>query len=172
MERFYTKIIGTPVRDVDARPITAVRDVLIDPATGNLCALEVDSGKNRVVTPMDIISWREAILINDSGSIVDSDEIMRVDELVKQDIRVYKNRVESKDGTYIGKVYDFSIGDIDFSLKKLFVAKDIFGLARYDKRIISAKDIVEILKEKIIVKGDKAVIKEEEEVSVKEMAKA
>lgn len=173
MEKLYTKIVGMPVRDDGIRPITTVRDVLIDPSTGNLCALEVHSGKNMVVAAMDILAWRDAVIINDADSIVSAGDILRVEELISQDIRIYKNNVESKDGTHIGKVYDFSIDSENFNLKKLYVARDILGLARYDKRIINAKDIVEILKEKIVVKADTSIVKEEEEeLPVKEMAKA
>ena len=173
MEKLYTKILGMPVRDDGVRPITTVKDVLIDPATGKICALEVHSGRNMVIVAVDILAWRDAIIINNADSIVSAEDILRVEELIKQDLRVYKNNVESKSGTHIGKVYDFIIDSENLNLKKLYVSKDILGIARYDKRIIDAKDIIEILKEKIIVKANTAILKEEEkELSVGGMAKA
>lgn len=174
MERFYTQILGSPVRDGDVRPLTTVRDVLIDPSNGRVCSLEVDSGKNMVVTPIDIISWHDGIVINGADSIVPAEDILRVSEILKQNIRIHKSAVESKNGTYLGKVFDFSIDPKSFDLKKLYVAKNILGLVRYDKRIIPSKDIIEILSGKIIVKSDKAAIeaKEEERISVKGVASA
>lgn len=173
MDKLYTKIIGMPVRDDGVRPITTVKDVLIDPSSGDLCALEVNSGRNMIVATMDILAWRDAIIINNVDSIVSAEDVLRVEEILKRDIRVYRNNVETKDGVHIGKVYDFSIDSQNFHLKKLYVAKDILGLARYDKRIIDAKDIIEILKDKIVVKANTAILKKEEkDLSMKGMAKA
>ncbi len=174
MEKLYTKIIGVPVYSDSSRPITTVKDILIDPETGKLCALEVNSGTNMVISPMDIIAWRNTIIINNLEDIVKAEEILRVDEIIKQDIRIYRNHVESRNGTHIGRVYDFGIDSVNLCLKNLYVAKDIFGLVRYDKRIIRSKDIEEILKHKIIIKDDKATLKakKNEDLSIEGMAKA
>lgn len=173
MEKFYTKIIGSPVSDDDVRPITTVQSVIMDPESGKLAALQVGYGKNMVVLPMDILSWQDIIKIHSHDSIIEANEVLKIDELMKKDIQIFRNRVESQEGDYVGRVYDYSIDPKSLSLKNLYIAKDILGLFRYNARIIRSKDIIEILKDKIIIKNDLETVKEEiKSVGVEEMAKA
>ncbi len=167
MERFYSKISGTPVMEDDAmRPLTTIKDVLIDSETGKVIAFIVNLSKNLIITPMDILSWHDAIHVHDRDSIIEGNEVLRVENVQKSGTRVIHNRVETKDGKYLGKVVDFSIDSHSMDLKKLYVAKGFLGLFRYESRIIPAKNIIEILPEKIVVKEDLAVIKQEEKEKI------
>lgn len=175
MDRFYTKIVGLPVvEDDNVRALTTVKDVVIDPEKGKILAFIVDTNKNLIITPMDVISWHDVLHINDRNVIIHGDEILRVQTVQKHDVKVFGNRVETKDGKYLGKVMDYAIDDHSMVLKKLFVAKGILGLVRYDTRIIAAKNILEILPDKIVVKDDLATVKAEskEKIPVGEAAVA
>lgn len=155
MERFFTKIAGTPVVEDDSvRPITTVKNLVIDPESGNVIALIVNESKNLVILPMDVLSWGEAVHVHNSDCIVESEDVLRVSSVLKSGIRIYNKKVETKSGKQLGNVYDFSIDTNLMTLKKLFTAKGFLGLFRYDSRIIPAKNIIEILKDKIVVKGD------------------
>lgn len=172
MERFYTKTVGAPIYAEGARPITTVKDMMIDPASGKLAALEVNRGRNMVIVPMDIVSWQDVLRVHGQDSIIDADEVVKVSELHKEDVRIYRNRVEALDGSYLGRVYDFSIDSGSLGLQNLYVAKEILGMVRFGSRIIRARDIVEILKEKIIVKNNVEAVREKRDIVVEEMAKA
>jgi sporulation protein YlmC with PRC-barrel domain len=162
MERLFSNIIGTPVVDDDFKhPITTVRDVVIDPESGKLVALVVDINRNLVIAPIDILAWGDTIRIPAHDAVIEGNEILRVAEVQKRNIRIIHNRVETKNKEYIGKVVDFSIDVNDLTLKKLYTAKDILGLVRYDSRIIPAKIIERILPEKIIVKMNIVTLPEE-----------
>ena len=169
MERLFTNILGTPVVDDDfKRPIAFVRDVLIDPERGNLIALIVDIHRNLVIAPVDILAWGESIRVPAHDAIVDGKEILIVSEVQKKNIRIFGNKVETRRKEYIGNVIDFSIDSQNLTLRKLFTAKSFLGLLRYDNRIISAKNIEEILPEKIIVKGNTQPVYEESKAIVEE----
>lgn len=162
MERLFTNILGTPVIDDDfRRPITFVRDVVIDSERGTLIALVVDISQNLVIAPIDILAWGENIRIPAHDAIVEGNEILRVAEVQKKNIRILHNRVETKGKEYIGNVINFSIDSQDLKLKKIYTAKSVLGLFRYDSRIIPAKNIEEILPKKIIVKGNAQPVYEE-----------
>ena len=60
----------------------------------------------------------------------------------------------------IRKVKDFSIDSNGLGLLKIYAAKDILGLIKYDSRVISYKNIIEILPHKIIVKENLSAVKE------------
>lgn len=153
MERLFTNILGTPITDDDfRRPITFVKDVLIDPERGTLVALIVDISQNLVIVPIDILDWGESIRISSHEAIIEGKEVLRVAEVQKKNIGILHNRVETKDKEYIGNVIDFSIDSKDLKLKKLYTAKSVLGLVRYDSRIIPSKNIERILPKKIIIK--------------------
>lgn len=160
------------VEDDNLRPITTVKDVIIDPERGKLIALIVDSGRNLIITPMDILSWHDVIQVHDRDVIVEGSEILRVEAVQKSGVKFFQNKVENKDGKYLGKVVDFSIDTHLMDLKKLFVAKGFLALFRYESRIIPAKNILEVLQDKIIVKDDIAVVKQEakEKIVMEDMA--
>lgn len=169
MERLFSNIIGTPVVDDDVKhPITTVRDVLIDPERGKLIALVVDVNRNLVIAPVDILAWGDTIRIPAHDAIVEGSEILRVTEVQKRNIKIFHNKVVTKKNEYIGKVVDFSIDANDLSLKKLYTAKDILGLVRYDSRIIPSKIIEKILPGKIIVKMNIVNLPEESRGMVEE----
>lgn len=171
MEKLYTKIIGTPVFDEEVKhPITAVKDIVIDPETGKLLALIVNLSRNLVIAPQDILYWGDQIQVHTHDSIIEGNEILRVEEVQKKGIRIFNNRVVTKDGKDLGKVYDFTIDSRETALKKLYVAKSILGLVRYDGRIIPAKEIVEILPRKIVVNSDLATVTEKENAVVEDLA--
>lgn len=173
MEKFYTKIVGTPVVEDDkSRPITTVKDVLVDPEKGKLIALIVDVGSNLIITPMDILSWHDVIQVHNRDVIVEGSEVMRVEAVQKGGIKILHNRVETKEGKYLGKVADFAVDTHVMELKRIFVAKGFLALFRYESRIIPVKNILEILPDKIVVKDDIGAVKEEakEKAPLEELA--
>lgn len=163
MERFYSKILGTAVVYDDAlRPLTSIKDVVIDPENGKVIAFVVNSNGKLVISPIDIESWHDVIKIHSEEVIIGSDEILRVQEVINGGIHIFGSRVVTKDGDYLGKVKDFSIDSNGLGLLKIYAAKDILGLIRYDSRVISYKNIIEILPHKIVVKENLASVKEKE----------
>lgn len=161
MERFYSKILGTAVIcDDGLRPLTSIKDVVIDPENGKVIAFVVNLNGKLVISPIDIESWHDLIKVHSEEVIISSDEILRVQEVMKRGIHIYGSKVMTKNGDYLGKVKDFSIDSNGLGLLKIYAAKDILGLIKYDSRIISYKNILEILPHKIIVKENLAAVKE------------
>ncbi|MFA5948445.1 MAG: PRC-barrel domain-containing protein [Candidatus Gracilibacteria bacterium] len=174
MEKLYSHIIGTPIFEEDIRrPIAAVRDVVMDTETGKVIAFVVNTYKNLVVAPVDVVSFGTAIKIH-PDAIISGEEVLRVSAVQKKGIRIYKNRVFTKSGIELGRVIDFSIDAKMLVLKNLYVAKGVLGFLHYGSKIIPAKCIIEVLHEKIVVQDStvKEALKEEilNEVSVGDLA--
>lgn len=170
---FYSNIVGTFVfEDDSSRPVAVVKDLVMDPDRGVTIAFVLNQNKQLVVSPMDVISFKHVMKINSADNIVEASEILRVSEVLKSRRPISGAKVFTKSGEYIGKVFDFSIDAKTYDLNKIFVAKDILGLFRYNSLIIPAKNIVEVKSYKIIVKDARNTEKEEDlqRVSVKEMA--
>lgn len=170
---FYSNIVGTLVFEDDSpRPVAMVRDLVMDPDRGATIAFMLNQNKQLVVSPMDVISLKQVMKINNADNVVEASEILRVSEVLKSNRPIYGAKVFTKSGECLGKVFDFSIDAKTYNLNKIFVAKDILGLFRYNSLIIPAKSIIEVKSYKIIVKDSKEAEKEEDlqKVSIKEMA--
>jgi sporulation protein YlmC with PRC-barrel domain len=152
MERYYTHTVGLPVVTESGHKIARVYDVVLNTDTGKIVGFLTSPSGGKVLAPIDVLHWGKALAVHDEESILDSEEIHQVSESFKKDIHVMRNRVFTKSGEYLGKVIDYAINDKMFVMTKIIVAKTIFGLINYGMRIIAHKDILEITKEKIIVK--------------------
>lgn len=170
VEKLFSNIVGTAVVDDDGHLITTVRDVVIDPESGKLIALVVDISRNLVIAPMDILSFGDVVRVPAHDAVVDGKEILRVAEVQKRHTYIFHNRVEAKNGEYIGNVIDFSIDSRDLHLKKIYTAKSLIGFFRYDQRIIPAKLIEKILHDKIIVKENMNTVREKQAVAMEDLA--
>ncbi len=171
MERLYKNIIGTAVVDEDfGRPLTTVKNVIMDPESGKLIALVVDINKNLIITPHDILSWTGVIKIHSSQMIIDAREVLRVEAVQKKRISIMDNKVVTEEGKNLGRVVNFSIHEKTLELKNLHIAKMILGLIRLESRIMPANRIIEVLPRKIVVKDDKGTVKEEAEIQMKDVA--
>ena len=170
---FYSNIVGTLVFEEDSpRPVAIVKDLVVDPDKGTTIAFVLNQNKGLVVSPMDVISLKQVMKINSADNVVEAAEILRVSEVLKSGRFVHGAKVFTKSEEYLGKVFDFSIDAKTYDLNKIFVAKDILGLFRYNALIIAAKNILEVKSDKIIVKDSKEAEKEEDlgKVAVEELA--
>jgi len=162
MELFYRKIIGIPILADSTRALSTVSDLLIDNENGKLLAIALNSDKNKIISSMDIVKIdHDFVKINSIYSVIDYDEIIKVKSLIDNGFYIQNCRVESKNGDFLGKVFDFSLDENLLVLKKLYVAKGFLSLFRFDKRIFSWKDIYKILPGKIIIKNHVATKKQE-----------
>lgn len=168
MERLYSNIVGTPVLEDDAlRPMAIVRDIVVDPLNGLLLAVIVNSKKTQIISAIDIAGWTNVVHIHNRHVIVDAGDVLRISEILKNGFHIFRNRVESENGEYLGKVFDFTIDEVTMCLNKLFIAKEFLGIFRYDNRIMHAKNILAILPDKIIVKNPLKTVKEEAKSAIK-----
>lgn len=177
VEKFFSEILGTPIVAEDStRPIGRILNVLIHPENGQVVAFSLDFSFQRIIVPMDIRGWFREVVIGRSDDVLSADDVVRVREVLNMDVMIFKNCVFSKNGknsaknseSYLGRVHDFSINIEQMMLSKILVAKSVLGLVRFQQRIIPFSQIVEIRKERIIVKydfGEEKVIKREAELA-------
>lgn len=171
MERFYSKIVGMPVLvDGSLRPITSVRDLVIDPDNGKVLAFVTDLVRNLVIMEIDVVKIGAAILIHDHNSVIEGQEVVKVDRIQQKGCRYIEAPVETESGEKLGKVYDLTVDLKQMKVKNLYVAKGFLGLVRYMSRIIPANQIVEVLEDKIVVKDSVVTVKDEEKMPIQDAA--
>lgn len=154
MERLYTNILGTPVfEDEGAQPITTVKDLVIDPESGKTLAFLVNVSRNLVIMPLDVVSFGDVVRVHANDCIIEAGEVLRIEQVQKKQVHIFNSRVETEEGEYLGRVIDFSVDTVSYALSKIYVGKVILGMFRYGTRVFTARNIVEILPKKIVVKG-------------------
>jgi len=162
MEILYSKIIGMPVFvPENPRPLCIVQDIVIDPVSGKIIAFVVDSRRGLIVTPMDVFSMKHGVLIRDADDIVLAEDILSVKK-IQSDEKLFHKRVETETGKQLGIVVDIVIDDRSLTLNKLYTAKTFLGIIQFDGRVIAAKNIVEIRKNKVVVKDDSGEVRDAE----------
>jgi sporulation protein YlmC with PRC-barrel domain len=152
MEKYCTHIIGLPVVTESGHKIARVYDIVLNTDTGKVVGFLTSPSGQKVLAPIDILHFGNALSVHDEESILDSDEIHAVAEAFRKGIHVMRKRVVTKSGEYLGQVIDYAINDKMFVMTKIVVGKTIFGLINYGMRLIAHKDIIEIKKDRIIVK--------------------
>lgn len=167
MKKLFSEIQGKPVFSRDTQGAVArAYDLILDPANGTLVALSVHPSMKQVVGMRDVISWYPEIVIRDMDSIVDPEEVQRIQQVLEKNYGPFlDNTVVTESGKKLGRVYDY-LFDLDAGiLLKIMVAKTFLGLINLDDRVLSASDIVKVEPDRIVVKDDMRVIETRTELA-------
>lgn len=159
MDKYYTQTIGTPVLAISGTVAGRIAEIVIDPETGKVLGFLLAPKGREVIAPNDIIFWEQNIFIHDEEDILETHEIIKVRDVLRKNIPIMRAKVFTKSGKYLGKVYDIGINPKFFMMTKLAVAKNVLGLFPYDEKLIAHGDILEITKERIIVKEVEARVR-------------
>ena len=162
MDKYYSQIIATEIITETGHYAGRVSDVVVDPDTGKVLGFLVGSKRQKIVASADILFWNQRVIIHDMSDIFDLEEIIKIEKIVKNNIPIINNKVVTKSGMQLGKVYDFAIHPQLFVLTKVFVTKSFLGVFGYDRKMIAHKNILEIKKDMIIVKDPVELIPTEE----------
>lgn len=153
MDKYYTQIIGVPVITATFQRVGQVYNVIFNTDTGKVIAFSIAPGGHKVITPIDILAWDKEVTIADADDVSEAEDIHQLQQAHQKKYRIFKKKVLTKDGEYLGRVIDFAIHNKFFILTKIVVAKNILNLFFYHKRLINAEEILEIRKDAIIVKN-------------------
>lgn len=152
MEKYYRQTVGSPVLTSAGESLTRVRDIILDVDTGRVVGFFVMKEKDKVVAPSDILEWNSTIVVHDANDIVEADEVIKIAEVLEKGVTLMKKKVYTKSGDYVGKVLDYGMNNKFFELTCIITAQSFLGLIFWDRRIIAAKDIIEIKEDRVIVK--------------------
>lgn len=153
MDKPYSKIIGLPIIVEGSGKIGRITDILINPENGKVAAFFTNTGKMKIVIPMDVLYFGIGLIVGGFDDIIDAQDIIKVKEILEKDIGLLKSKVKTKKGEELGHVQDYYINTQGYEMTKIVVHKSFFGLLKTPDLLISARDIVEIKKGLVIVKN-------------------
>lgn len=156
MVTLYSKIVGAPVFEmVNQEKVGTVFDLIYDPEKLSLAGIilnkDIFNRKTSVVSIhnlVEIATKDVAILVDNFDAIQNLDDLVRLKAKTEKDFCGIGQKVFTKNGQYIGKVYDILVDSHSFELKKFYV-KNLLS-----DRIIAHNVVVEFEPKRIVIKDD------------------
>lgn len=109
----------------------------------------------------EVLDTKEIRELSHLGMIIDSgddlserDDIIKVQEVLRLDFHLLGMRVESKKGTKLGKIIDYTVNTEDYAVQQLIVARPLIKSFIDPELIIGRSQVVEVTDEKVIVKDE------------------
>ncbi len=162
---YNSKLINTPVLSVQAGGVIAFLDKpIIDPDSLKILAFFVtgpmiQSSENI----LDVKSIREyshlGVVIDEIEELVGEEDVVKIKKVLELNFDLIGLSVETKKGTKLGKIIDFTTTSEDFVIKQLVVKRPLIKSLTDSELIIPRSEVVEITDYKIIVKDEEKTIK-------------
>lgn len=161
---YASKLIGTPILSVQsAGPIGAIADSIVDPNSLKILAFYISGPLVKNTNILDAKSIRECskygCVVDSIEDLAEKDDIIKVSKIIDLNFSLIGLKVETKKGTKLGKVIDFTITPDDFSVQQIVVKRPLVKSFLDPELIIPRAEIVEVTDYKIIVKDEEKVIK-------------
>ncbi|MBQ3280260.1 PRC-barrel domain-containing protein [Candidatus Saccharibacteria bacterium] len=163
---YNSRLLNMPVLSVqDSGKIGTISNTIVDPDTLKIIALRVhgaigSDGGNI----LDVNSVREysefGLVIDSTEELVKDDDIVKIAKVLELNFSLIGLKVETKKGSKLGKVLDFTVTDDNFSVAQIVVKRPTVKSFFDSELIIPRAEIVEITDYKIIVRDEEKVIKE------------
>jgi len=162
---YNSRLIGTSVLSVQASgPIGRIISSIIDPDNLQIIAFRLEGpGVDRRQNILDTRSIREyskyGMVIDTADELMADDEVVRISEVLGLNFNLIGLKVETKKGSNLGRVIDFTLTPDDFVTQQLIVKRPAIKSFIDPELTIPRQEIIEVTDYKIIVKNEEKVIK-------------
>ena len=160
------KLIGTPILSMQAGgAIGRIIDFIVDPDTLKIIAFRLEGPViNRNSNILDVSSVREysnfGMVIDDTDELVAPDDVVKISKILELNFSLIGLKVETKKGSKLGKIINFTVTSEDFTVQQLIVKRTAIKSFIDPELTIHRKEIVEITDYKVIVKDEEKILKE------------
>ncbi|MBR5046078.1 hypothetical protein IKX73_00365 [Candidatus Saccharibacteria bacterium] len=164
-----SRLIGTPILSMQASgAIGQISGSIIDPDTLKIVAFYVASplikNSENILATKSIREYSKFGCVIDSiDELVAKDDVVKISKILDLNFDLIGLKVETKKGSKLGKVLDFTATDNDFIIQQLIVRRPIAKALIDPELIIPRSEIVEVNDYKIIVKDEEKTIKKKAE---------
>ena len=162
---YNSRLIGTPVLSVQASgPIAQVAEPIVNPDNLKILAFKLTGpivgATNNI---LDVKSIREyspiGMVIDDNDELIGPEDVVKIKEVLDLNFNLIGLKVETKKGTKLGHIIDFTATSEDFTIQQIIVKRPIVKSLIDPELTIHRREIVEITDYKVIVKDEEKVIK-------------
>ena len=148
------------------------KSAIIDPENLNIIAYVIEGsvfkkgqGVGNILDINDVRELsREGFIVDSSDVLVNREDFLRVDEVMKLNFNLVGLKVVTKDGKKLGKVVDYTFDSNSFMIYQLIVQRPMGFASINDPQLtINRSQIVEINDYEVIIKHDKEQVKVKKE---------
>ncbi|MBQ3453063.1 hypothetical protein IJG28_02640 [Candidatus Saccharibacteria bacterium] len=159
-----SKLLGLPVLSIQTgAPVGFIANSIVDPNTFQIIAFLLTGGLVREAKYLDIKSIREystlGIVIDSVDELNAPDDIIKLSQVLELNFNLPGLKVETKKGSRLGHVLDFTVSPDNFSISQIIVKRPFIKSFNDPTLVISRQEIVEITDYKIIVKDEEKTLK-------------
>ena len=161
-----SKLLNLPILSVqDSGKIAAVSTTIVDPDSLKIIAFRVygalgaDGGN--ILDARSVREYSDFGLVIDSADefILDSD-VVKIEKVLRLNFSLIGLKVETKKGSKLGRVIDFTVTEDNFSVQQIIVRRPAIKSFLDAELVIPRSEIIEVTDYKIIVRDEEKVIKE------------
>ncbi len=162
---YSSRLIGTPILSVQASgPIARVDSPVIDPDTLKIVAFRASGpGVNIQTNILDVSSVRDysqlGLIIDSEDEFVAPDDVVKIQSALELNFHLVNLKVETKKGSKLGKITDFTFNSTDFVIQQIIVKRPVVKSFIDPELTIHRREIVEITDDKVVVKDEEKVLK-------------
>lgn len=164
---YNSRLIGTPVLSVQAGgPIGYVSSPIIDPDTLKILAFRLEGPliSRNDANLLDVKSIREysnfGIVIDDIEELIGPEDVIKIAEVLKLNFNLIGLKAETKKGSKLGKISDFTVTSEDFLIQQLVIRRPAIKSLLDPELVVSRKEVAEVTDYKVILKDEEKTIKE------------
>lgn len=163
---YNSRLLNMPVLSVqDSGKIGTISNTIVDPDSLKIIAFRVHgaigSDGGNILDAQSIREYSEfGLVIDSTEELVRDDDIVKIKNVLELNFNILGLKVETKKGSKLGKVLDFTVSSDNFSVAQIIVKRPAVKSFLDPELIIPRAEIVEITDYKIIVRDEEKVIKE------------
>ena len=163
------KLIGAPILSMQASgAIGRIAEPIIDPDTLKIIAFRAEGPViDRTANILTASSIREystfGVVIDSVDELVSSDDVVKIAKILELNFNLIGLKVETKKGSKLGKITDYTVTSDDFTVQQLIVKRPAIKSLIDPELTIHRKEIIELTDYKIIVKDEEKTIKKKAE---------
>lgn len=162
---YANRLLGTPILSMQAGgEIGRISGIVVDPNNLKIIALYASGATpSRTQNILDINSIREystyGAVIDSSDEFIEKDDVIKIRDTINLRFSLPGLKVETKKGTKLGRVMDYTVTDDNFTVEQLIVKRPALKSFLDPELTIPRTEIVEVTDDKIIVKDEEKTIR-------------
>lgn len=166
---YSNRLLNTPILSVQTgAPVGFISEPVIDPDTLKIIAFKLTgpliAGSQNILDTKSIREYSElGMVIDDADELVGPDDIIKISKVLGLNFNLIGLKVETKKGSKLGKIIDYTLTDNDFVIQQIIVKRPTIKAFLDPELTISRKEIVEITDYKVIIKDEEKVLKQRAE---------
>ena len=162
---YNSRLVGTTILSIQAGgPIGQVSSSIINPDNLQIIAFRLRGPyvdlRQAILDTRSIREYSKyGIVIDSVDELVGDNDIVKIAEVINLNFNLIGLKVETRKGSNLGKIIDYTLSPEDFIVQQLIVKRPAIKSFIDPELTIPRQEIVEVTDYKIIVKNEEKTIK-------------